>query len=148
MMKLYLSTVFENRDILLPVCHHLRELGHEITSSWLDQIKPQSDMIYQTLRGDGTERDIAFTRQQAKQDHADIDACEIFVVFIDKNKPSPRGGTDIETGYALGKGKEVWIVGDKVSHFHWAGCPAVRHYTGVHVFLECIQNYTEDQRAL
>ncbi len=143
-MNFYLATVFEQRHILLPVRYRLRKLGHTVTSSWLDQIKPQSDMIYQTLRGDGTDRDRAFTCQQAQRDLDDIDAADVFVVFIDKNNPSPRGGMHIETGYALGKGKPVWLVGDQVSHFHWIPWPRLSHFCDVKSFLHFMESYGDE----
>ncbi len=115
-----------------------------VTSSWLDQSKPQSDMIYHTLEGNGTERDVAFTRQQARQDLNDINKADIFVVFVDKEHLSPRGGMHIETGYAMGKGKQVWLVGDKISHFHWTPWPRLSHFCDVKSFLLFMESYGDE----
>ncbi len=145
-MKFYLATKFENRATLLPVRDRLIELGHEVTSSWLDQELWKSEAIYATLRGEGDGTQRSDTREQAQQDLADIDAADVFVVFIDKNNPSPRGGKHIETGYALGRGKRVWIVGDRVSHFHWLNESVnLYYYENVRSFYDRVGIYVKDQ---
>lgn len=118
MKRIYLSGVYETKSELCKVRAALQSMGFTVCSSWLNETDREAEVLYRVLRGEGSEEDIARARYVAEMDMDDIRECDIFVLFSDAKRPSPRGGCHIETGYAYGMGKEIWLVGDATSHFH------------------------------
>jgi nucleoside 2-deoxyribosyltransferase len=57
----------------------------------------------------------------ASEDFADIDCADCLVVFqLPVDEPEQSSGRHIEHGYALGKGKQIIIVGKSTSVFQYA----------------------------
>ena len=56
----------------------------------------------------------------AVQDLIDVDNADVLVVYTEPyGTPVSGGGRHVETGYALGKGKTVLVVGPHENVFHW-----------------------------
>lgn len=87
---------------LVGMRQHLRELGFEVTSRWID--KAAGGKPYE-----------AEFKDEAKVDYADIDRADFLI--LDSFGKS-RGGREWEGGYATGKGKRVIVVGPVVHPFH------------------------------
>lgn len=104
-MKIYLAGTFTTREKIRPIADALWRQGHEITSSWLNEVsKP--------LRMDqGT-----FWKKLAIKDLTEIKSSDLVVVFVD----GISGGKNVELGYALGQhqSKEIWTVGFANNVFH------------------------------
>ena len=111
-MKFYLASRFEDRAELFPLRDALVALGHEVTSRWLHE--PEESV-----------RRLDLWPGIAQMDLDDIDACDVFIVVVNKDRPSLRGGLHFETGYALGKGKRVWLLGDQTNIFHYLPYPQI-----------------------
>ncbi|MGH9428668.1 MAG: hypothetical protein ACRD2L_20450, partial [Terriglobia bacterium] len=95
MAKIYIASFFNTRTRLLPVCEKLEAGGHEIVSTWIR--KEASEKI--TYAGSSEE----YLLDCARRDVADIEKCEVFI--LDTQDETPRGGREVELGFALAKGK-------------------------------------------
>ena len=118
MKRIYLSGVYETKLELCKVRAALQSVGFEVCSTWLDEDELEAEILYRVLCGEGDQRDTSFAQKIAAQDFDDIRECDIFVLFSDATRPSPRGGCHIETGFAYSECKEIWLIGDATSHFH------------------------------
>ena len=124
-MKYYLAAKFETREILYPIRKLIEDKGDEVVADWLDQEEETSAALYRAIDGVGSADDEWRACKQAEEDLANIERADVVVVFSNKENPSPRGGMHIETGFALGLGKDVWLVGDRTSHFHYMQWPQI-----------------------
>jgi hypothetical protein len=106
-MKIYIAARFETRGNLRPYRDQLWELGHEVVSTWLDEVKQPPTMS----------QDI-FWKKLALKDLAEIKAADLLV--LDTFIGSERGGKEVEFGFALGQfqSKLVYIVGPIINVFH------------------------------
>lgn len=101
-MKIYIASFYDTRDRLRPICGLLEEMGYQVTSRWIrnqEDTKPSEEEL-------GT---------YAQRDFDDIDAADMLI--LDTLDETPRGGREVELGYAVGK-KEIVIVGPKRNVFH------------------------------
>ncbi len=108
-MNIYLAGRFVRQDALKEVRKTLHnETFHRITSRWLDitQIET-SDDNWATYAKDCAERDLA-----------DVDMADLLILDLPDPKVG-KGGLYVELGYALAKGKMVWIVGNRTNVFCW-----------------------------
>ncbi len=107
-MKIYLAGRFSAQDRLCVVRKRLQELGHEVTSTWLDEPKEKS---YPNTTNE--ERG-----QYARRDLRDIARSQILA--LDLLLPPSRGGLDVEFGVALAdpRYKTTYIVGEPRNLFH------------------------------
>ena len=107
-MRIYIAGKFERRPILRPYAAQIWELGHEITSSWLNEVSRMPQMQL----GE-------FMRKLAVKDLTEIRAADLLI--LDTGVASERGGKEVEFGFALGQhqGKLLWIVGPPRNVFHW-----------------------------
>ena len=106
-MKVYLACRFEERKKLRPVRDALWELGHEVVSTWIDEVKRSEQMS-----------EDVFYKKLALKDIAEIKSARLFV--LDTLVPSERGGKEVEFGMALGQfqAKLLYIVGPIRNVFH------------------------------
>lgn len=106
-MKVYLACKFEERRKLRPVRDALWEMGHEVVSTWIDEVKRSKQMSEDT-----------FYKKLALKDIAEIKSARLFV--LDTLIPSERGGKEVEFGMALGQfqAKLLYIVGPIRNVFH------------------------------
>ena len=106
-MKIYIGGSFSARLRLRPIRDQIWALGHEVASTWLDEItKPDFITID------------AFNFKLALKDLCEISSADL--VIIDTIDRSSTGGSDSEFGFAIGQfhKKTVWVVGPKRSVFH------------------------------
>lgn len=106
-MKIYIASFFDTRERLRPVRDELWKLGHEVVSTWLDEAAKPSSMDTEI-----------FYKKLASKDLAEINSADLLI--LDTNDLTPRGGREVEYGFALGRfqSKQVWIVGPSRNIFH------------------------------
>lgn len=99
-MKIYLAAAFNRKAELQSVKKALVEMGHEVTSRWLDgDPDPRPHLV-------------------AQRDLADIDDSDLLVVFTAPRETPETSGHHFEAGYAYGKDIPVWIVGPAENVFY------------------------------
>ena len=113
-MKLYIAATFEAKDAMRIFADKLTAQGYEITASWLYRDEPMSP---------GNLPVPGACIPYAQRDLQDIDASDALLLF---SGPSPRGGKWVEFGYALAKGKQLFVCGPQSNIFtplaqEWAG---------------------------
>ena len=106
-MKIYIAASFVSRERLRPIRDELWNLGHEVVSSWLDEVAKPAPMT-----------DKEFYKKLAIKDIAELKSADL--VIVDLLNKSSTGGRDIETGLALGafSAKQLYLVGVPVCVFH------------------------------
>lgn len=104
-MKIYLSSRFEHRHFMKRYAEGLHNLGHEITSTWID-----GESYVETEDN----------WRHAEQDLHDVIVSEAFVTFngIDAESPG-TGGRHVELGVAISTGCHLLLVGEKENIFHY-----------------------------
>lgn len=107
-MKIYLAARYSQHPELKILRSQLEELGHSITSSWLD-IGGKSF----TLEELENEPDRCSIRGQADLDDVVKADCLIFI-----SSQGGKGGRHVEYGIALGLGKRIIILGHRENVFH------------------------------
>ena len=115
-MKCYIAARYSQKDDMKQVANILREkAGIEITSSWLEE--PHIATV--TMDELPTEEILSY----AERDLKDIDNADVVVLFsIDPFLATVRGGRHCETGYAIAKGKPIYVIGPKENIFHELDC--------------------------
>jgi phosphomevalonate kinase len=111
MSAFYLADKYQNKLRLRAVRDELEALGHTVTSRWIDETEdPQIQLedVPEEKR-----------REYARHDLEDILDAEYLVHFQDKDFPNKRGGAIEEKGMARGLGKEIILVGDRVTIFDY-----------------------------
>lgn len=102
-MKVYVAGRYKQLAYLAEEAKKFTAAGHEVTSSWLDNA--EEGMSFE---------DVAIL------DLKDVDRADALVLYTEPyGTPIPGGGRHVEFGYALGKGKRVFIVGPLENIFHW-----------------------------
>lgn len=106
-MKIYIASFFDTRERLRPVRDALWKMGHEVVSSWLDEVARPAGMS-----------DDAFYRKLAMKDVAEVKSADLLIV--DTFDPPTRGGRENEYGIALGQfqSKLLFVVGPYRTIFH------------------------------
>lgn len=106
-MKIYIGASFAGRERLRPIRDQLWQMGHEVVSSWLDEVTKPQAMTHQE-----------FYKKLALKDLCELKSADLAI--IDLIDPSTTGGRDTELGFALASfaGKQVYTVGNPVSVFH------------------------------
>ena len=109
-MRIYIASRYGRRAEMVEAARQLEALGHEVTSRWIDG---EHEAVDATASDE--ER-----RGWALEDVADIDRCQVLLAFTEEPGAAGggRGGRHIETGYALGCGKLVYLVGPSENVFH------------------------------
>ena len=104
-MKIYISATFENRNRIRPYRDVLWHLGHEITSTWLDEVAKPVVMAERIFR-----------KKLALKDVAEIVASD--AIILDTFNKSQ--GKCVEFGIALGRfqSKLLFTVGPKACIFY------------------------------
>ncbi len=101
-LSCYIASFFDTRARLLPVRETLSRLGLEVTSRWLDEPSGVTTA--------------AEFKKCAYRDIEDIKRARFLI--IDTLDVTPRGGREVELGYALAWGKPIMLVGPKRNVFH------------------------------
>jgi nucleoside 2-deoxyribosyltransferase len=101
-MKVYLASNYSTWPDMQVKAAQLKYLGHEVTSEWI------------TGAHNGDDR-----AEYAAIDLRDIDEAEAVIFFSESPEGSrTRGGKHVEFGYALARGKQIFLVGPPVNVFH------------------------------
>lgn len=116
-MNIYLASRFNRRSELRGYREQLTGMGHVVTSRWLDWTGPGSDSTGQGPQDMLEDKGRHLAEEGALADIADILGCDLFVVFTHE-EGGGWGGHHTEYGIALGTGKNVAVVGPRVSVFH------------------------------
>lgn len=120
-MRIYIAGRYSRRDEFREVAKQLEEMGHEVTSTWLrENIDPNHTMA-----------DIppSFAAGAALTDLEDVDRADA-VLFYSETELTPRGGRHVEFGYAIAKGKFIYVIGPAENIFHY-GNPMILNIVGV-----------------
>ena len=106
-MKIYIAASFTSRNRLRPIRDKLWEMGHEVTSTWLDEVAKPDPMTQNE-----------FYKKLALKDITELRTANL--VIVDLLDPSTSGGRDTELGLALGcfQSKQIYLVGEPASVFH------------------------------
>lgn len=127
-MKFYLASRYSRREELCRYRAELQELGHTVTSRWLNgkhQINDVGTPIGdhgEALAEDGTTDCAAQLRAHfVKEDCADVAAAECVVSFTEppRSAAGNRGGRHVEFGMAVALGKRLIVVGYRENLFHY-----------------------------
>lgn len=100
-MKIYLAHNFKARWWLRDYKVLLEKMGHTVTSRWLIQNYPAN-------------RTCEEEQKFALEDLEDIDEADALILFVDQYEDTPGKGKFMEFGYALAKGKEIYLHGQDV----------------------------------
>jgi len=119
-MKIYLSAKFLRRDDIRPFRDEIWSLGHEVVSTWLDEVKRPPDMDHAT-----------FKKKLALKDIAEVISADLLI--LDTFFASETGGKEVEFGVALGRfqTKLLWVVGPKRNVFHELADKHFEHWAQV-----------------
>ena len=121
MTRIFLAGGYDRRLELLAHQKRLRQMGHILTSGWVDGL--HADLEIKTLEDLTT-----LNRMCSLDDMGDIDDAEVVVCFT-RPWPGAGSGHHVEYGYALAQGKRLAIVGEKLNIYHYLDY--VRHFTHV-----------------
>lgn len=105
-MRIYIAGTFADQRALRDTASELWLLGHEITSTWLQEVKRPSDMS-----------EAVFKRKLAIKDFCEVARADL--VILDNRQSS--GGKNAEWGFALGEfqKKQLWLVGQPTNVFQY-----------------------------
>lgn len=117
-MKIYVAGTFSSREKLRPIRDTIWGLGHQVVSSWLDEVAKPAFMT-------GAE----FQKKLAMKDMCEVSSADLII----QDCELISGGKNFELGFAVHRFQNalVWTVGEKnnvfqhISDAHfgtWAGC--------------------------
>ena len=106
-MKIYISASFAARLRLRPMRDCLFAMGHDVTSSWLDEV----------ARSESMDQEV-FDKKLAIKDLVEAGSADLLIQ--DTFTPSTTGGLHVEWGIALGRfqRQQLWLVGPIRNVFH------------------------------
>ena len=107
--KVYLAGSFPLRQHLRRIRTELEAMGYTVTSRWLD-------VDERPVMGN-TKTWTEYAHKWGVRDYEDVLTADI--VVIDLTIPSTSGGTHVELGLALGRGKKVLFIGERKTVFHY-----------------------------
>jgi len=124
--SVYLAARYSRRLELCSYRSDLEDLGHKITSRWLNG-SHQIDDKGVPIGDDGERRfemgDPALSHWRehfATEDVADVLAAEMLIAFTEEPRSgNSRGGRHVELGIAIGAGKNVVVIGPRENVFCW-----------------------------
>ena len=115
-MRVYLASRYSRRAELQEVRKLLVKHNIEVTSRWLTQDHTLPDAKSTEAAKDEIPIE---ARRYAQDDLQDVVSCDVLVLFSERaDTQVRRGGSHVEFGFALGKGKKVVICGPRANVFH------------------------------
>lgn len=120
-MKIYLAHNFKARWWLRDYIKLLESMGHTVTSSWIvddSHCQPEESAVFK--------QDDALSETSAVADLNDIDVADALILFTDQYGERPGKGKWMEFGYALAKGKKIFIHGQDTRSSVFYHLPQVR----------------------
>lgn len=126
-MKIYLAARYSRREELCGYRTQLEEMGHTITSRWLNgshQISNEGKPIGETgeelVENGSCEVSKGLRESFAREDRDDVYASELVVAFTEVPRASTsRGGRHVELGLAIARGKIICLIGPRENIFCW-----------------------------
>jgi len=111
-MKIYLASNYSTHPQMREFAQALAAIGHEVTSEWINGTHGGDDRA-----------------MYAQIDLRDVDAAEAVIFWSEAPAGSrTRGGKHVEFGYALAKGKRLFVVGPCLNVFHHLPEVIQRHH--------------------
>lgn len=111
-VKVYIAAPYACREDAAQLANQLAIAGFAITSYWVWVDEDKSDAASQ--------------RSYAERDLADIDDCDALVLMTGYTGPrSHTGGCHTEFGYALARGKKLYVTGCQNVFHHLAEVTSV-----------------------
>jgi len=106
-MRIYIAGSWGAQKRLREPANHLWNMGHEVVSTWLNEVKRPEFMPSEV-----------FKKKLAMKDLCEVSRADLLI--LDTIDP-PSGGKNAEFGFALGsfQNKQVWMVGPPSSVFHY-----------------------------
>lgn len=118
-MRFYLASRYSRREELCQYRKVLENMGHTVTSQWLNG----SHQISESQDGDSgadDERTVALRQEYGMEDLRDVCAADVLIAFTEAPRCGPtRGGRHVEMGLAMGRGIPVMICGPRENIFCW-----------------------------
>lgn len=127
-MHIYLAGRYRDQAFLRQVRRSLNEMGHKVTSRWLDAVEPED-------RPDDPDWANGYAVECAFRDMSDIEASDAFVLFAGGGG-STRGGMYVEFGFAYAKPGVLYpvVVGPRSNVFTYL--PDVKHFDSWDAFFD------------
>lgn len=101
-MRIYLASNYSTHPQMREHAAALRSLGHQVECEWINGTHGGDDRA-----------------TYAEIDLRDLDSADAIVFFAEALEGSrTRGGKHVEFGYALAKGKCIFLVGKPANVFH------------------------------
>lgn len=121
-MRAYLAAPYAAREQVFHYARDLVRLDFDVTASWIEELHEINDGTIGAAK-DLHPEEVA---RHALTDLDDIERCDLLVVFTGNFIEGfgydaallHSGGRHVETGYALAKGKPVFVVGEPENVFH------------------------------
>ena len=122
-MKIYLAGTFEDQKVLREPADRLWHLGHEVVSTWLQEVKKPESMTSDE-----------FKKKLAIKDIAEVASADL--IILDNRRSS--GGKNCEWGVSLGQfqKKVLWLVGEPSNVFHYLADKRFKDWEEVYAELE------------
>lgn len=117
-MRYYIASRFSRRHYLRHIREEIHKLGHEVSSTWLDE-----ELDYDSLTGEQKEK-VALRDEQEIKDSG--------VLLLDAMEPlheGSGGGREDEYGFARGRGMCTVRIGPAHNPFHNAANYCFRDWT-------------------
>ncbi len=117
-MKVYIAALFSRKDEMAGYADQMKRYGVDVVARW----------VYGGEEG--------LTRPEiALLDLEDVDKADVVVSFtMPHGTMTSGGGRHVEFGYALAKGKQVHLIGERENIFH--DHPAVKVFPTLETWLE------------
>ena len=124
-MRIYIAGSFVDQVDLRPMANRLWHLGHEITGTWLQEIKRPLDMP-----------EDLFKKKLAIKDLCEVAKADL--IILDNRRSS--GGKNAEWGFALGEfqHKQLFLVGPPTNVFHYLADLSFNNWDEVLTYLETL----------
>ena len=139
-MKVYIAGPYAARDLLAPAVVALEEAGHESTARWLDA----THAITPGTINAALDQSDDYVRTHVAEDYEDIEAADAVLLYTGSafpRMPVGSGGRHVETGYALGLGKPVVVVGEAENVFHRGSCLVAADLPAAVVLLDRLERW-------
>lgn len=106
-VKIYIASRFADRKRLRPYADKIWHLGHEVTSTWLNEVNKMPGMTKEE-----------FWRVLAEKDLVELGQADL--IIRDVHAISHTGGADVEWGLAISQfqHKLRWLIGPTRNVFH------------------------------
>lgn len=130
-MSFYLAAQFSWKEAIALKKQQLESMGFHVTSTWTDE-EAKANCSLKDFNGD-------YHAAMAARDLREIEEADVLVLFtVDPDTMTRRGGRHVESGYALGKGKQVIVIGPQENIFHHL--PQVRQFDTWDDFTQAIRS--------